>query len=586
MVTDHKPLVSLINDKCSNNTSPRLSRLISKMYVYNVEVKHIPGGKNGRADFLSRCPTSKNEENTGFIEDEVRVCLVDGVCFTEKIVSFQDWVVAVRDDQVLQKLIEYVCRGWPQESKVSDDLKPYSRIREELSWEGDLLFRGSLLVPPLCLRDTLMRLAHEGHAGATATKKRVRTFYWWPAMDTQIDIMVGRCSDCGKADKHLKTFNMPMTPVKFPDNPWQKLGLDIIGPMNNIGGTKRFAIVMVDYHSKWVYHKFVSEVVTRSVVGFMEQVFRIEGFPNVIVTDNGVQFESELMKRFLQDKGVKHYTTALYSPQGNGLVERMNKLIKETIQLARATGADVYSAVQDRLWTYHNTPHTTTGVSPFALLRGRCSYNSLSPGWVVEKTKGDSRIPRLDSVRERVRRSQERSKLYYDRRKGVKEIIFEIGDAVRVKKPLHVGAGASKFFPSTTVTAVSKHAVRVLDGRWWSKRDVAKTNSRWEEEDTRCETRRGTVEMAEIPEFGQESSDAGSVGSAWRDGGVERSEGDCLDGEEQGGIENSQIQANNPRASTSQESSLENTEVEAEIVNERPKRTLRKPKFLSDYVVE
>ena len=177
LLTDHKPLVSLINDKSSSSTSPRLSRLISKMYAYNVKVKHIPGGKNSRADFLSRCPATCNQEDLEFMEDEIRVCSVDGVCFSKKVLSFQDWVVAVSEDQLLQKLINLVRKGWPRESIVPDELKRYSKVREELCWEGDLLFRGNLLVPPLSLRNALIRLAHEGHAGTTATKKRVRAFY-------------------------------------------------------------------------------------------------------------------------------------------------------------------------------------------------------------------------------------------------------------------------------------------------------------------------------------------------------------------------------------------------------------------------
>ena len=73
------------------------------------------------------------------------------------------------EDQLLQKLICFVRRGWPRESAVPDVLKQYSRIRDELCWEDELVFRSNLLVPPLILRRTLVELAHEGHAGTTAT---------------------------------------------------------------------------------------------------------------------------------------------------------------------------------------------------------------------------------------------------------------------------------------------------------------------------------------------------------------------------------------------------------------------------------
>lgn len=39
--------------------------------------------------------------------------------------------------------------------------------------------------------------------------------------------------------------------------------------------------------------------------------------------------------------GDKHLTTALYSPQGNGLVERVNRILKDTVQMAVSSGLRV-----------------------------------------------------------------------------------------------------------------------------------------------------------------------------------------------------------------------------------------------------
>ena len=102
---------------------------------------------------------------------------------------------------------------------------------------------------------------------------------------------------------------------------------------------------MVDYHSKWIYYKFVSEVNTDVVKSFMENIFKVEGYPSFLVTDSGVQFKSVATKQFLANEEVKHLSTALYSPQGNGLDEIANRLIKETIQLAMMANKDVVETV-------------------------------------------------------------------------------------------------------------------------------------------------------------------------------------------------------------------------------------------------
>ena len=160
-------------------------------------------------------------------------------------------------------------------------------------------------------------------------------------MDTQVEMMMVRCGECMGADKHLKTRNVPMTPVPFPEKPWEKIGMDILGPVNVLNVNMRYLIVLIDYHSKSIYTGFMRDPTTNAVISFLEQIFHVEGFPLSMITDNGVQFKSEIMRKFLRERGIRHYTTALYSPQGNGLVERANKIIKETIQLAVTARSDV-----------------------------------------------------------------------------------------------------------------------------------------------------------------------------------------------------------------------------------------------------
>ena len=57
-----------------------------------------------------------------------------------------------------------------------------------------------------------------------------------------------------------------------------------------------------------------------------------EVYPYHIVTDNCVQFTSQEIKDYFAGCGIVHTTLALYHPQANGLVERMNHTIKEGIQ--------------------------------------------------------------------------------------------------------------------------------------------------------------------------------------------------------------------------------------------------------------
>ena len=102
-----------------------------------------------------------------------------------------------------------------------------------------------------------------------------------------------------------------------------------------------------------------------------------EGYPIHIVTVNGVQFTSHEIKNYFAERGIQHSTTALYPLQGNGLVERMNRTIKEGMQLATLQHKDPVHATKERLFVYHTTPHSMTEKNPFELMRGRVAKTKL-----------------------------------------------------------------------------------------------------------------------------------------------------------------------------------------------------------------
>ena len=58
------------------------------------------------------------------------------------------------------------------------------------------------------------------------------------------------------------------------------------------------------------------------------QVFTRLGLPKEVLTDQGTNFMSQMLKEMWQLLGVKPLHTAVYHPQTNGLVERFNKTLK------------------------------------------------------------------------------------------------------------------------------------------------------------------------------------------------------------------------------------------------------------------
>lgn len=94
---------------------------------------------------------------------------------------------------------------------ISAALRLYFKLCHEVSVQDDFIFHGFRLVVPVVLRHIIVTLAHEGHQGVVRTKQRLCDVYW---------------------------------PVPFPSEPWEKLGIDVVGPFETATMDCHFAITL------------------------------------------------------------------------------------------------------------------------------------------------------------------------------------------------------------------------------------------------------------------------------------------------------------------------------------------------------
>lgn len=129
----------------------------------------------------------------------------------------------------------------------------------------------------------------------------------------------------------------------------------------------------MDYVTKWAEAKAVSRATEDTVVTFLfEEIFVRYGVPRQIVTDQGTQFTSKLVRDLTEKYKIKHRKSTPYHPQANGQVESTNKVLEnimtKTVQLNRR---DWYEKLKDALWAYRITWKNTTGFSPYQLVYGK-----------------------------------------------------------------------------------------------------------------------------------------------------------------------------------------------------------------------
>jgi transposase InsO family protein len=133
------------------------------------------------------------------------------------------------------------------------------------------------------------------------------------------------------------------------DRPLELLHMDLFGPIAyiSIGGSK-YCLVIVDDYSRftWVFflqENFQTQETLKRFLRRAQNEFRLR--IKKIRSDNGTEFKNSQIEGFLEEDGIKHEFSSLYTPQQNGVVERKNRTL---LDMAR-TMLDDYKT-PDRFW--------------------------------------------------------------------------------------------------------------------------------------------------------------------------------------------------------------------------------------------
>ncbi|KAG1952105.1 retrotransposable element [Pimephales promelas] len=464
--TDHQALTTLLSTKGMGRAGMRIARWAARLLCFNYDVVYRPGSQNHTADCLSRLPIPSSGDDPTDLEPEI-VALISSTLCSLSVTDFETACAACPELEMLRKQITH---GWPPSIKaVSQDMIPYFRVRDELAVKDAFIFRGTRLLVPVDLRHTLISLAHESHQGIVRTKQRLRDLYWWPQMDSQVQSTIATCIPCQSNDKSAVTHPAPLQPVQFPEGPWKKLGLDVVGPFETAIPACRYAITLTDYHSKWPELAFASSATTVDVIKFLSTVFSRHGNPESIVTDNGTQFTSAAFAEFLKERDIKHIRTSVYYPASNGAVERFHRALKGCVQTAIQHSQPWNKAVTEWLQVYRATPHATTGVSPYELLYGRKMRTKLN----ILPLQGEGKCD-LAAVRENVEKKQDKMKLYTDHRRGARNPLFGVGGKVRIRLPRATPKGHPRFSaPVRVEERVGTNTFLLSDGKKWNAAHLA-----------------------------------------------------------------------------------------------------------------
>ena len=399
--TDHKPLVPLFSSKNLEELPIRVQRFRLRMMRYNFTISHVPGKKLLIADTLSRAPCNIPAHADTLLQEEVRAFVrVVMQSFPATDQRLEQIKTLQKEDSTCREVVQYCQTGWPKASKITPELVPFYHVASELNVQEGILLRGARIIIPVPLRQEMLNCIHSGHQGIVKCRERARQSMWWPGLSTQLEKFVKQCPDCQKA-QHQRS--QPLLCSELPQLPWQKIGTDLFE------WQQKHYLIVVDYYSRYIEISQLARTTAEEVVKHTKSIFARHGIPEIVISDNGPQYSSEVYASFAKTYHFRHITSSPYYAQANGEAERAVGTIKRLLQKS----GDPYLA----LLSYRTTP-LQNGFSPSELLMCRMLRTTVPS----TRSQRAPKVPDTEQLQEKERELRRRQKSDFDRHHGARDL--------------------------------------------------------------------------------------------------------------------------------------------------------------------
>ncbi|GBM15589.1 Transposon Ty3-I Gag-Pol polyprotein [Araneus ventricosus] len=459
---------AVLSQKIGNEEEPegQIARWIQRLQEYDFEIQHRKGTSHGNADALSRRPCKEsckhctNAEKKFGMETDISVKFLT----TEDAWSSSEVQKAQLEDPAIRPILERKLNSedrpsWQEIAPESPATKRYWALWDSLHLKDGVLYRkwesddGSscrwqLILPKSRIQEVL-RETHDsasgGHFGVMKTLSKTRERFYWDRLRADVEKWCRECHACGSR-KGPKTRTKGRLQRYNVGSPFERMALDILGPLPVTTKGNRYVLVLMDYFTKWpeaipIPDQEASTVAEELVRAWISRY----GVPMILHSDQGTNFNSALFTELCKLLGILKTRTTALQPESDGMVERFNRTILNHLSLfvsKNQTDCDTHLPLF--LLAYKSADHEASGCTPADMLFGRTlrlpcdilfgrpSDTPSSPNEYLNNLEA-----RLESVhafaRERIKLASERMKTRYD--SGATGHHFKEGDQVWMYNP-------------------------------------------------------------------------------------------------------------------------------------------------------
>lgn len=416
IVTDHRPLQWVMNIKEPNS---RLTRWRLRLSEYDYTVVYKPGKSNTNADALSRIEihneefssvvvnTSEKSDSNSRTESAhsdaenpiLEIPITDDPLnrFTRQIIFTV--VGDIKSKSTVSKPFDSHTRTCIQVSKSNLEQDVVNAIKEHVNPK---IKTGILIIPALemysiipilqsSFKSSAMNLVlakteienvnnylkqqeilknyHEGktnHRGINECYLALSRRYYWPKMKEHVTKFINECRICGQAKYDRNPVRPRLQIVPPPSKPIEVVHLDLL----SVDSHKYLTII--DAFSKYGQAYYLRDATAVSIIQALLQFFSHHGVALTIITDNGPEFANQLFLEFTRLHKIHHHKTCPYTPNENGMVERLHSTLLEHLRILRLEhrGESVPNLMTYAVIAYNSSIHSFTKCRPIDIITG------------------------------------------------------------------------------------------------------------------------------------------------------------------------------------------------------------------------
>jgi len=224
--------------------------------------------------------------------------------------------------------------------------------------------------------------------------------YWWLGVTRDIGRYVEGCDLCQRMKNRTEEVVGKLKLSEVPEKPWTHLIVDFITKFPVVA-VKDVILVVCGRLSKMTHFVATTEETSAERLArlFRDNMWKLHGLPESMVSNRGPQFAAELTKELNRMLGIETRLSTAFYPQMDGQTERMNQELEQYMRFFvdhRQKNWPEWLALAE--FAVNNKVHTATKVLPFMANYGRelrMGSNIRKRGKVEKATEFVERIKKV-----------------------------------------------------------------------------------------------------------------------------------------------------------------------------------------------